>query len=79
MEAVMCHSKSHNRPFCPTSFTCKVHSNKSLVWLQVCGLCYTIDPGPSQRLRYSAAALSHGDRAALILQNWSLYVLQFLD
>lgn len=24
--------------------------NKSLVWLQVCGLCYTIDTGPSQRL-----------------------------
>jgi len=78
MEATVCHSVSHSRPFHPNSFTYK----RSLQWVTglVQGLwlllhyqywIFTETP-----LGYPAIVLCHGDPAALVLQDQSLHVLQ---
>jgi len=45
VEAVACHSVSD--PSAHTSSLANVHCNESLVWIEVSGLCDTIDIGSS--------------------------------
>lgn len=42
MDAVVCHSESHSKPFCPYIFTCQ----ESAVWFDS-GFCYTFNAEPS--------------------------------
>lgn len=51
------------------------HCNESLVWLKASAFCYTLTETP---LRQPAVALTHGNSAALILQDQPLHALQQL-
>jgi hypothetical protein len=52
-----------------------VHYNESLVWFEASGFCSTVNAGSSETpLGYPAVALSHGDPAALDLQDQPFHI-----
>ena len=81
MEAVVCHSVSPSACCCPNSFICKrslqwVRSGSGL-WRLLHHQSWTLTKTP---LGSPAVALSHGDPAAMVLQDQSFYVLyQVID
>lgn len=72
--AVVCHAVD---PLVQTAFLTNIHCRELLVWLKASGFWHTIIPGPSLKLLSDPpVAPSHGDPAALVLQDQSLRVLQ---
>lgn len=67
----VCHSVW---PFVYTSLLANVQGSETLVCFEASDFCYSIHTGTS--LRYPVVARSHGDPAALDLQDWLFYVLQ---
>ena len=72
MDAAVCRGVSHTQyTLVQTALLANVHYNESLVWFEASCFCYT-------NTRMSLRLLSHGDLAALVLQDQTLHTLQEL-
>jgi hypothetical protein len=60
--------------FCPNSLHSNIHCKESLVWFKVSGFWHTTNTGPITKIHHGhpAVAQSHGESAALVIQDWFL-------